>query len=101
MVYSKNGYILYHVNAKKDLGYYSKDGKILVASCPFGNDEYFVAYGTEAIASNAFRGTIENLYLPSTIKYIHPNAFSNYMPKIHINDIETKKITVVEVEKKK
>jgi hypothetical protein len=100
MVYSKNGFILYHVNAKKDVGYYSKDGKILVASSPFGNDEYFVAYGTEAIAANAFRGTIENLYLPSTVKYIHPSAFSNAMPRIHINDVVTKKIKEVEEDKK-
>ena len=100
MVYSKNGYVLYHVNAKKDVGYYSKDGKILVASSPFGNDEYFVAYGTEAIAANAFRGTIEKLYLPSTIKYIHPNAFSNAMPRIIIDDEDTKKITEVEKDKK-
>lgn len=66
-------------------------------SSPFGNDEYFVAYGTEIIVSNVFRGTIEKLYLPSTVKYIDPNAFTNEMPMIYIDDVDTKKIKVVDI----
>jgi hypothetical protein len=79
-------------------GLYSSDGKTLVSAFNTYTSGYYVAYGTEVIAKNAFRYFHGTIYLPSTVKYIDPQAFNylnqntSYGYSFIIDDAVTKQI---------
>jgi len=61
-------------------GLYSKDGKIFIHANNANGGGFHVIYGVEVIANNAFQGWGRtgysyDIYIPSTVKYVHPNSF--------------------------
>lgn len=64
-------------------GLYTKDGKVLVSAIYCRQDNgyaniFYVPYGTEVIASRAFQSFSNcSIYIPSTVKYIAPDALTS------------------------
>jgi hypothetical protein len=101
LVYSEGGFKIIEVkdtaNTYYSEGLYSSDGKVLVMAMHYSS-YFYVAYGTEVIAKNAFRYDGGTIYIPSTVKYIDPDAFSAFYKgsssgyAFYIDDVKTKQI---------
>lgn len=100
-IYSPNGFInqtfIRNDGKSKYVGLYTADGKVLVFAAYSASDRYFyVAPGTEVIASEAFSRKESvtngvqcywtNVYLPSTVKYIAPDAFKDIRGVVRVYD---------------